>query len=87
MLISACSTVLVATGIILYLVNVGWIPDQYRDLLYVIVGTAIVELSIIVLSKRLDEPTILIEPHQKEEKVGFSVRVKDQNINWCNSAL
>jgi hypothetical protein len=73
-------TVGISTGIILYLVSIGLIPDQYRDLLYVIVGTAIIELALIELSKRLKEPIILIEPCHKMTKVGFSVKVKDRPV-------
>jgi hypothetical protein len=80
-LLTAWSTVVIATGIILYLVFIGLVPVALRDLLYVIVGTAIVELSVIELSRRLSEPTILIEPIQRKEKIGFSVRVKDKNIS------
>ncbi len=79
-LISVWSTVLVTTGIILYLVFVEWIPEQYIDFLYVIVGTAIINLLFIELSKRLREPIILIEPCNKLTKVGFSVRVKDKPV-------
>ncbi len=80
-LITTWIAILVATGITVYLAFIGLVTDPFRDLLYVIEGAVIVELSVIELSKRLNEPIILIEPHCKMEKVGFSVKVKDKNIS------
>lgn len=42
----------------------------------------IADLSLAELSKRLGEPTILFEPcHKENDKIGFSVKVKDKSIN------
>ncbi len=71
--------VIVSTVITLFLVYKGWLT-QYQDYLYVIDGTGVIELSIIELSNKLREPTIFIDAVQIDEKIGFSIEVKDKNI-------
>ncbi len=78
----------VATGLTVYFALLNLINSAIVDLFYVIEGTGVVELAIIVLSKRLSEPIFLIEPCHKiskdnfqQGKVGFSVKVKDKTVN------
>jgi len=79
--IIAWSAVLLATVITFLLVFRSLMPEQYRDFAYVIVGTAIIELSFFELTKRLSEPSIIIEPCSTMKEVGFAVRVKDRFVN------
>jgi phage-related protein len=61
----------------------GQIPDSFKDvlnLIFVLEGTAVINLIFWEISKRLSEPTILMEPIQDGERIGFSVKVKDENI-------
>jgi hypothetical protein len=80
-LISAWVTVLLVTILTLIIASKNVLKEPLRELLIVIEGAVIAELSLIELSKRLGEPTILFEPCHKMKKVGFSVKVKDKPIN------
>lgn len=71
--------VIASTTITFFLVYKDWLVP-YQGYLYVIDGTGAIELAIIELSNKLRQPTILIEGSQQLDKIGFSLKVKDKNI-------
>ncbi|MGA3110472.1 MAG: hypothetical protein ABSE15_00385 [Candidatus Bathyarchaeia archaeon] len=66
----------------------GSLPTPLEELLIGIEAVVIATLLLNELSKVLNEPTIIITPISKKSDVGFSVKVKDENIEdvevYCN---
>ncbi len=76
-----CAT-LTVTGITVYLafVHPSFLTDPFRELFIIIEGSVIASLIFESWHNRLNQPSILIEPHCKMNKIGFSVQVKDKNV-------
>ncbi len=79
----------ILTGLTLYFALVGILVEPFRELLIVVEGAVIAELILTKLADVFSKPRILLRPMKFNGSFGFSVQVKDKNIQeWeCSSLL
>ncbi len=80
--------VIIVTAVTLIISSFGLLKGSIVEWSLFAEADGFVGLLILELTKRINEPTIIIRPIHKLLKVGFSVSVKDRSINdarvMCN---